>query len=341
MYELGKRLNEKGYDINFVVGDCGQKSIEDFDGIKVYRQKLVNSRWLKIRGMWYLYQFLYFLLVRKIKADIYVINGATPDTFLQAFYTTVIKSKFVYMTASDVDADGRYKKMHKEQGRLYEKGLKMTDLIICQNKSQQNEMEKNYHLKSEFITNSIKIPKEPASVDSKKSILWVGTSRPLKQPEVFLRIIEKYSQYHFTMIMPKHDENKWNEIFEKTKNYSNLEFIERVPFEKIGEYFQKSKLFINTSIYEGFPVTFLQAAVCATPVLTLNVNPDNFLSEHACGYCAQGSEENLMKKVDEFMSDERLWKENSDNIFRFVKENHDIDHNIVKFEEYINEVLKK
>ena len=340
LYQLGKKLKEQGFEVCFLTGNFGQKSIENYDGIKIYRQKLIKPKWLNIRGMWYFYQIQMFRTIRDIKADIYVTRGAGPDIFQQSYYAFLMKSKFIFMTASDVDANGGYEKLFPEATRFYRKGLKMSDLIICQSKIQQDSLDKTHHLESKILKNSIEIPKEVLDIKDKKNILWVSSAQPLKQPEVFLRMVEKYPQYNFTMIMPKHNQELWKNISEKSKNYPNLDFIEKVPFEKIGEYFQKAKLFINTSIFEGFPNTFLQAAVAKTPVISLNVNPDNFLDEWNCGYCAQGNEENLMNKISEFMENENLWKEKSENIFKYVKENHDIERNVEKFKEYINEVIK-
>lgn len=341
LFQLGKRLKEEGYEVSFLVGNFGQKPVENYDGIKVYRQKLIKPKWLNIKGMWYFYQLQSFRAMRDIKADVYVVRGAGPDIFYQSLYAFLAGAKFIFMTASDVDADGRYEKMFPEAARYYRKGLKMADMVICQSKIQQEKLEENHHLESRILKNSIEILSEGVNISEKKSILWVSSSQPLKQPEIFLKVVERYPQYDFVMIMPKHSKELWNEIFEKAKKYSNLEFIEKVPFEKIGAYFQKAKIFINTSTYEGFPNTFLQSAARKTSILSSNVNPDNFLNEWNCGYCADGDEEVLISRVGELMENEELWKEKSENAFRYVKEIHDLKNNAEKFKQYIDEVLKK
>ena len=341
MHLLGKKLKADGYEVSFIVGNFGQKSVEEYAGINVYKQKLIYSKLMKIKGMWRVQQFQLLSMLKKIKADSYVINGATPDVFHQAYYSFILNSKFVFMTASDVDADGRYKKLFgEESGRYYEKGLQMADLIICQNESQQKTLEEKYHLQSELIRNSIEIPAENPVVYEKKEILWVGSAQPLKQPEIFLELARKFPQHPFTMIMPKHNLELWDKISQETVDIKNLRFIEKVPFEKIGEYYRKAKLFVNTSTYEGFPVTFLQSAIYGAPVLTLNVNPDDFLDKYDCGFCADGNIDYLSQNIKELMENESLWKQKSENVFLYVKENHDIEKNAEIFKKYIHQVVE-
>ena len=44
---------------------------------------------------------------------------------------------------------------------------------------------------------------------------------------------------------------------------SNLELYEDVPWNKIDTYFSNARVFVNTSTHEGFPNTFVQAALSA------------------------------------------------------------------------------
>ena len=342
MTELGEKLRDRGYDISFLVGDFGQGAVEEYGGIKVYREHLINSKLHLIRGFWYFYQLVSLFLIRKIKADIYIINGAAPDVLPLAFFSFMLKSKFVFMTAHDMDVNGDYRIKSEKEGRFYEKGLRMADFIICQNQDQQMELEKKYHLASGFVSNSIKIPSESVLANEKKFVLWVARLDDWKQPEKCIEIAKCLPEIEFIMIGPPANDKEYaKKIQSGTQNISNLKYIEKVPYDQINEYFKKAKLFLNTSIHEGFPVTFLQSAIFGTPVLTLNVDPDGFLSKYECGFCAGGDEEKLISVVREYSNSESLWQEKSANILNYVKEHNDIEKNVDKFEKYIGEIIKE
>ena len=114
---------------------------------------------------------------------------------------------------------------------------------------------------------------------------------------------------------------------EKQKKIENLEFIEYVPFDEIDEYFQKAKIFVNTSIKEGFPNTFIQAAKNKTPIISLNVNPDNFLNEYNCGFCSNDDFGEMNKILNKVLNDDDLYKQISENVCNYAKGNHDIEKN--------------
>jgi glycosyltransferase involved in cell wall biosynthesis len=67
--------------------------------------------------------------------------------------------------------------------------------------------------------------------------------------------------------------------------------VGRVPPEKIHDYYHRAKGLINTSVYEGFPNTFLEAARYGTPIASLQIDSGRFFD--GAEY-AQGSFERLV-----------------------------------------------
>jgi glycosyltransferase involved in cell wall biosynthesis len=179
----------------------------------------------------------------------------------------------------------------------------------------------------------------PLPFIKRKTILWVGAPRSIKQPEVFIKFIEQLANETGTMICSINLKfvSAFRALQKTALRIPNLHFLEYVPFDQIDRYFAEAKVFVNTSLNEGFPNTFVQAAKCGTPIVSLQVDPDHFLEEYRCGYTAQGDFNRLVENTKKLLTDQTLWEEISANAFRYAKENHDI----VKITEEYKRIIKE
>ena len=145
----------------------------------------------------------------------------------------------------------------------------------------------------------------------------------------------------FLMIMPKHDLKLWDDIYNNSKTLKNLTFIEKVSFEKINKYFAEASLFVSTAMHEGFPNTFVQATMYGVPIVSLSVNPDNFINKYKCGFFVDDNVEIIYNQVVGILKKPTEWKILSENSYKYAQENHNIEKNIVKLKEIINILIKK
>ena len=143
------------------------------------------------------------------------------------------------------------------------------------------------------------------------------------------------------MICPyvKSDFTDWTNLKLKATEIKNLTFIEKIPFFEIQSYFNDTEIFVNTSISEGFPNIFLQAALAKMPIISLNVNPDNFITKYNCGYYCENNFEKLLLHCKLLIYDKNLIIEKGENALKFLKENHDIKKTSVEFKSIIESVL--
>ncbi len=338
MYLLAKELaKDKNFDVKFIVADFGQKKIENYEGVEIYksysiRKKIVNY----IKAPIILYKTL-----KKINPDVVIQRSAAPETGICAFFCKLNKKKFVYSIASTVDINGEFAKKGI-LGKLYNYGLDNVDYIIAQNKDQKNLLEqwkKKEFQNIEVIKSGYEM-KFKIKSNAKKFILWIGRSDKCKNPDLFIDLAEKFPAEKFVMIMPKSKKEIWEKIYKRIKNTKNIEFLERIPFHKIDNYFKKAKIFLNTSKYEGFPNTFVQACKNGTPIVSLNVNPDNFLEKYKCGFFCK-NDVNLMKdQINILLKNKKIYQEKSRNIFNYAKENHNIKNNIKIWKKIMKNLTK-
>ena len=134
------------------------------------------------------------------------------------------------------------------------------------------------------------------------------------------------------------DDRIYEHLITRAKQIKNLVFIPRVPFNQIHEYFQRAKVFVNTSNYEGFPNTFIQACKSATAILTLNVNPDSFLDKHNCGISCNGDWQRFVDSLRSLLEEDR-WLKMGINGKKYVEEHHDVTKIIQQYKELFGKLV--
>lgn len=319
-------------DISFIVADYGQKELETYDKVKVYKSLAFKGNVIRQIND-------FFTAFNKIKADVYIHRALSPVSGLLALYCKFINKKFVYMVAHDGELDGIYRK-HNGFLKSYIANLvfKFADLIIVQNSTQEDNLKhkgiNSRLIKSGFIIDSI------SSIE-KKSILWVGRSGGWKNPEMFLKLATLNPKYRFVMICSKAiKQNKYHsKIKEQASHIKNIQFIGFVPYNEINAYFKKAKLFINTSRQEGFPNTFIQAMKNKTPIISLNVNPSDMLNKYKCGFYCENNFEVMNDNLNKLLRDQTLYHKLSESAYKCAVENHDIKKNAKQFYTLIREEL--
>ena len=111
----------------------------------------------------------------------------------------------------------------------------------------------------------------------------------------------------------------------------NVTLERHVPLDEIESRFATSTVLINTSDSEGFPNTFLQAAKFATPILSLNVDPDGMLSRKGCGELA-GTVDRLVELIPEYHTRSPRVAAKAADARRYVECFHDVADRVVELE---------
>lgn len=332
LFLLAKELaKKKELDIHFMVADYEQKEIEEHSGVTVHKSlNFGSSKVRQIRD--------FFRVFDKINADIYIQRTLTAESGLIALYCRLKKKKFVYMVAHDRETDGGHVIYRSLFGSfLAHLVFKLTDKVIVQNQYQKENLLKIKKRKSVLLNSSCKI--NEGNSNEKEFILWVGRSEDWKRPDLFLELIGRLQSEKFVMICPPATENsELAEIIKRrAENFLNLTFLEFVTFVEIDKYFQKAKIFVNTSMQEGFPNTFLQSMKSKTPILSLNVNPNNILDDNQCGLSCHDKYDLLRKNMKKLLENDILRAKMGENGFYYAKENHDIKNNATKFLKILND----
>ena len=90
------------------------------------------------------------------------------------------------------------------------------------------------------------------------------------------------------------------------KGVSQLRYLGQKNNNEINTIFGYSHILVNTSQYEGFSNTFIQAWMRGVPVVSLNTDPDGLIESKRLGYFCNGSYDKLKNSVYELVINDEL-----------------------------------
>jgi glycosyltransferase involved in cell wall biosynthesis len=333
LYMLATELaKDWAFEVSFITADYGQPECRTIEGVNIIRSLDLKKNVLS--GAWRLWRAM-----KKADADIYMLKTASPGVPLVTLFCKANAKNMVYRTAHTRECDGTYLKDHPVLGRAFAWSLKQAKAVFAQNSTDRRQLLETIGVDATVIANGHRLAE---SIDGdRSSILWVARSAAVKRPGVFIDLAEKHPEEQFVMIcQPATGDKNFDQLVSRARSVPNLEFHQRVPFSEIDAYFQRAKVFVNTSDSEGFPNTFIQACKAATCILSLNVNPDNFLTRYFCGLGCSGSLQSLEKGL-EFMLAHDRYKELGQNGLGYVRDFHDIAKIIPQYKEYFSQLVSR
>ncbi|VVB62031.1 Glycosyl transferases group 1 [uncultured archaeon] len=320
---ISKELAKRGYNISFITYDEeGEKKavFKEINIIKSFSPSNNYNLFYKARLLW--------KSLKKANSEIFIQSGGVAG--FVGLFCYIKKKKFIRWIASDKNV---LLNRVGEKTPLFLKillyvDIKLSSMIIVQNKFQKQLIENKFKKRNIIIKNPIYIPRDIFDNGEKKKgdyVLWVGSIRTIKQPELYLRIARMLPEYKFIMIGGKSDTEPdlYDPIREEAQALHNLEFLGFISYDKMQKYYEESLVLLNTSKAEGFPNTFLEAWVNNTPVISLNVDPDEVICNEKLGLHSKTFEQMIID-VNTFLRDDKLRDEMGANGRKYVEENHDI-----------------
>lgn len=303
--------------------------LNEYENIKINEHKNLNIEFTFNRKDNVLKKiFKFHRALKQIQAEVVIQRGLSFFTPLLAIYCRLYSKKFIFMFAHDREARGRFQQTNRIN-LLFPILLRFASALIVQNEYQKKSMPKRYTNKVNKIKNGYVI--KSINFEKKDDILWVSRLEPWKRPEKFLELAKSLPDTQFTMVAPtvKKYEKYAEDIYSRADEIPNLVVHKFVSYNTIDLFFNRAKLFINTSEEEGFPNTFIQSCKNYTPILSLNVNPDNFISRFQVGYCCENDDSKMLEYTRKILKDENLYKQFAHSAFVYAKENHSIEQNVI------------
>jgi glycosyltransferase involved in cell wall biosynthesis len=258
----------------------------------------------------------------KIDADVYCHAGSGVEVGAYGLICRLLRRRFLFFIASSADLWEPYGKVEGPLKWLFPLGVRLAHEVVCRSVEQQNRLRIQYGRTGALIRTGHPCP--PTRGVPKSYVLWVGRGNPLKRPEMFLDLVARMPHHRFVMVIAR--EHAHLDLLQRVKAravmLNNLDLYEDVPWSKIDNYFAGARVFVNTSTYEGFPNTFVQAALHGTPVVSWQVDPDQLLSTRRLGLCAGESFDRLVEFVQGLCESETGWHTLSQCVERYASTHH-------------------
>ena len=83
------------------------------------------------------------------------------------------------------------------------------------------------------------------------------------------------------MIGRSDDDALLDRLVKRIEGNENIEYLEELDMDDANSILERSSVLVNTSMFEGFSNTFIQAWLRRTPVLSLNSDPDELSVAYA------------------------------------------------------------
>ena len=179
-------------------------------------------------------------------------------------------------------------------------------MIVAQTEHQRTLLSQHYGREvHDVISNFHPEPVEQIDKSGPFQIAWVANIKEVKQPERFVDLAAALSDTEAQFLMVgelKRDEKRWGDLAKRMDAMPNISYTGSVSQERVNEILGVSHLLVNTSVYEGFSNTFIQAWLREAPVYSLAVKPDGLLSDPSVGFCAENDFDSLVESVRQLIT---------------------------------------
>ncbi len=333
---IDKLLTNSSYKIFYICRFFRKSDL--VNGVTVFQLKPFSLFRKYIVWFTDFFQVLYYL--KKIKPDMIYCRVGTAYVGIAAIYIKFMnkKTRLIFHIALQDDVEKFKIKKYARilfdyiDKKFLEYGIRNANYIIGQAEYQNKLLKQNYKQEcSIIIPNFHPIPKkkEKAKKEYPIKILWVSNFKLIKQPEIFISLAKqfkkKYPYVKFIMI-GRAAKNSWmDKIIADINALPNLTYLGELALSETNNLFSASHIFVNTSLVEGFPNTFIQAMMRKSVIVSLNVDPDDILKNNNIGFHSK-SFENLIRDVELLINDNTLRDKMAKRAYEYVINNHSLNN---------------
>ncbi|MCX7712345.1 MAG: glycosyltransferase [Chthoniobacterales bacterium] len=263
-----------------------------------------------------------FTLLKEEKPDWVCVLGWTAWLFYLWFLRKFLGFRLAFICGLDTEVNGEFRRENPLRGTLFEFAMRNADARFAMTLHQQQLFHAR-RMSCGFYRNLILPRKKPLVSEKKVDFLWVARCRKIKNPTLFVRLAEVIPEASFWMICPPEDRLLFEKVQQAASALPNLTLWQSVPYHQIQDYYDAARIFVNTSEWEGWPNSFIQAGLGRAAILSWKVKPDMLFIDFSLGFCAEGNWSRFLFHANSLFQNPQLTEKCGREAERFVIELHD------------------
>jgi len=277
---VARALAEQGVDVQLVVADLpagaqipypAESAFRLSDGLPVLR--FFHPRMTGVSDA-----------LARVSADIYYQRNAGMLTGLVAHHARRHDRLFVYGAGSDTDFSFRDVLIHGLRDRImFTYGVRRAHGVVTQNSAQLEVATHALSVPVVAISNGV-LPTRRAQAGTTGPVLWAGGLRPVKRPDLFIGLAQRFPAREFVMVggSTSTEVEYAAAIVREAQAVPNLRLTGWLPHSDVIQEISRAAAVVNTSLIEGFPNVYLEAWNYGVPVVSFN-DVDGLLERERLG----------------------------------------------------------
>jgi glycosyltransferase involved in cell wall biosynthesis len=276
--------------------------------------------------------------LRELQPDVVYQQMRASYTAVCAGYARRMGVPFFFQIASDMDLDPRWFGRRISANTPFDVaeailgiwGMRHASHVIAQTARQGRVLRERFGRDAQAVVRNFQpLPVAlPPKAATPVEVFWVANFKDVKRPELFVQLAESFlgrADLKFTMAgRPSELQRRYEPLMERIKRTANLEYLGELPIEAVDRRMAQAAIHVNTSSFEGFPNTFIQAWAQGAVVATISVDPDEGGMEAlGIGICA-GTFERLRTVIDELARSPERRAAIAQRAFEFAHANHSL-----------------
>ena len=349
IYRIGKEMLQRGWEVHVVAYRTNPTLLsEPFEGLTLH--------WIPKRGMLPLLGS--FRILRRlwlIDAATYYQRGRDVLSGILGLYCLLFDKRMVWASAGELGVErSKYRLQTAKKKRnpflkflLYleawandmvcEFGIRHATFIVVQTQFQQNRLRTSFGRSSLQVGSGHSLSSETKR-DDQLTVLWIGSLKPVKRPELFLELAQRCADLPCRFILAgQFADLSYEYMFKKRLLASKVEYLGPIPFGQSDTLIGSAHCLVNTTEpgYEGIPNSFIQAWIHGTLTISFAADPDELIKEQQLGLVSCDLDE-IYEFLKEISQQSEKWYSRSVEIKQYAQSRFSIETVVNKLEPLFN-----
>jgi glycosyltransferase involved in cell wall biosynthesis len=191
---------------------------------------------------------------------------------------------------------------------MWEQTVLKCDYLFSNAHSVQKSLKREYGVDSEIVPTGVDTkyftPSYEPKAHARPRVLFVGSLRPFKQPQLLLEAASRFPQADFRIAGDGPLASELKRRIER-EHLSNVALLGPMAVPQLRDEYRSADIFLFPSSWEGSPKVILEAAACGLPVVVRNSYSPETMVHGVTGYQA-ASDQEIYGFIDALLSSPEL-----------------------------------